>query len=83
MENHTEFQDAKDSFSRFVDNLSEGQKWLGVVWTVSDDGKVKMSRTTWDFPLDALEECVDQIWSDIRKDVAEKSKVDPLPEADI
>lgn len=80
---HVTSDEAKAAFVQSVRDASENHRWMAALWHIDNDGKIKLNRTTWDFPVGDFVNAL----NDLRKDLQNESRIasnpDPLSEAKV
>jgi hypothetical protein len=74
---HATAESCKESFQELVNNGMESSRWFGIVFTIDEEGRLHMSRTTCNFPHDKLHETVRML----KEAVVQELELDtsPLP----
>lgn len=78
---HSKESDAKRFHLEKVESI-QGTSWMAVVWYVKDGRLVLADRTTWNFPLEDLEEAIRQLREMCEKELkglGEGSPPVPMP----
>jgi len=79
---HENLKEAMDTFRLAYAGAVQRGKWMAAVWSLSDDGKVLLDCTTWDFPKEKLEEAKGELEKFCASEVSNQLPGGPLPFAE-
>lgn len=75
---HSSESEAKQFHLEAVESV-QGTSWMGVMWHIKDGRMVLERRTTWNFPLDDLEEVIRLLREMCEREMKENSPPVPMP----
>lgn len=82
MEQHSNAKEAKfEAKSQLAQAVAKSGKWLAVVWTIGEGGKLAMARTTFDFPFADVTAALEILANDLKRE-SSGLVTTPLPQAD-
>lgn len=80
IEQHSTPEEARQRFQMSVDNTIAQDRWLGVVFSVGEDGRLSLSRTRHRFPTERLGEALALLRANLAEDaLGAPTPIEPLP----